>query len=319
MELLLNLLEQDLIYNKFGININGFVDTFIVFEKIEKLVKEKEKNLNLIANLRPVNAKTNIIRFFKQIEITEKYYEYRSLVYYSRLEENTFRELYRSGNNESYNKYEDTIRKFLCSIYNMLMVLNEECLLENRNDAKKILVFEACPSDSKRIHTREEALIIKNTLEKYKYVYMPIIRFGTNSNVFKQVCNQNKIFILHIASHGNREGIVLMGESGPSSTYSSKSFCEFFDDDYKYKPIELCFINSCFSSLITQKTIANNSFNHSIGYEGENDDNYAVEFSREFYDRLHSHSNVKTTFESVEDYFSKPFDKLRYFSRVLFL
>lgn len=319
MELLLNLLEQDLIYKKFGININDFIDTFIVFEKIEGFIKEKERNLNFIADLRPVDAKNNVIGFFKQNDVAKKYYEYRSLVYYSHLEENAFKELYRSDNNNSYNKYEDAIRKFLCSIYNMLMALNEECLLENRKDAKKILVFEACPSNTKRIHTREEALIIKTTLEKHKYVYIPIIRFGTNSNVFKQVCNQNEIFILHIASHGNKEGIVLMGESGPSSIYSSKSFCEFFDDDYKYKPIELCFINSCFSSLITQKAILNDSFNHSIGYEEENDDNYAVEFSREFYDQLHLHVDVRTTFESVEDYFSKQYDKLRYFSRVLFL
>lgn len=319
MELLLSIQEQQAIQEKFGIDINSFIDIFTNFERIDELLKTNDSNVNLIEEIRLVNPKKLLDDYFKYIDIKDKYYEFNSLRYYSSLEEKRFREYRNNRSSDAANKYGVVINQYLCSMYNMLMLLNEESLLTKKSDSNKILVFEACPYDSKRIMSREEALAIKNILERHNYAYFPVIRFGTNQRVFKQICNQNKIYILHLVCHGNREGIVLMGDTGTSSTMTCKSFCDFFDNEYNHRTIELCFLNCCFSNLISLKALEHNSFNHSIGYEEENDDEYALEFASVFYESIHNHKVVVGAFKYCESCFTTPECKWLYFKNVCFI
>lgn len=329
MEMLLSPMDQELIYEKFKIRINEVLSAFRLYEDLDdlliRIIEEKrllsdENIVSLIRYRENLFASRNdkwrsnkeAINYFFKGRIST--YGFKTLSYYEKLEEKEFSSI-RSGQMKYPQKYRAAINGFLCSVYNSMMELFEE-VYDAETRSSFLVIFEACPNDLRQIDSRYEVLDIKNICQNAGFNnFFPIIRFGTNANVFKNTCLQYAPSALHFAGHGEGNGdLALLGATGNAKFVGPETFSAFFNGQfllsYPNHIINMAYFNSChskkFADKLMHKSLIPNIRDY-ISYRGVNFDWEAMRFSWHFYDELTkypspnffgSYSNARISFEN---------------------
>ena len=295
MDFLFTLEEINAVKEKYQIDL---LDVINSLSPIEELPKESSKVF--------IEPRLSIVELvIKRLKVES--FSYSSLRYYMREVRKTF---------QSSLENDDKKLLFLsfwyllwCSLYNHMCYLVEMSRADD-NMRPNIIVFEACPRNLSRIKTREEAHKIKQAA--IKYGFNPILRFGTNINVFKDVCNNNRLDYIHFAGHGEGNGdLAFEGVGGGSRFLGYLTFEKFFSNEYtKHYPncsIKNIYLNSCnsdkFAKKIYESTLIGTLFEHSVSHNKDNPDAFALESSSLFYEEMMQSKSIESGFNHAKESF----------------
>ncbi len=303
-----------MIREEYQINVDDIVNRYLPYEQILEMDIDSDEN-NEISSIRLSIKRIFDIRnndnatFLRRVLRDKNLSTYSSLNYYLAKEEKDFQIFRSSGKNKIIlDNYKSTVNLLLCSIYNSLMEILESCYLNKRpNIIYYLLAFEACPCGMPLIDSRTEVLNIKKIfVSPTEVLCLPVIRFGTNANIFKNTCNKYSVDFLHFAGHGEGNGdLAFVGKDNRVKFLGFKAFDDFFANKYVHssKKIKLAYFNSCFSSKYVKHMVESNLiphvFRNAISFNGINYDCFAIDFSKLLYSDLCS--NLPETFDAFKN------------------
>jgi len=166
---------------------------------------------------------------------------------------------------------------------------------DTEEPVKKILILSANPKDTGRLRLDEEVREIKEALRRSKNRERLNIEtvFALRLRDLRRSLLDHEPQIVHFAGHGTKEGLVLEGPLGFSTTVSSKALSQLFK--LFSQQVKCVILSACYS--VKQAVAINKHIPYVIGMRKEIQDKATIEFAVGFYDALGAGRSVEDAFQ----------------------
>lgn len=147
---------------------------------------------------------------------------------------------------------------------------------------KTILVVSANPSDTNLLMVRKEVDQIRAIFRENDHFIVRLLEYASRNDLITKI-QQDRPQILHFSGHGSKEGIYLLEER--SENHALLPTETLADIVQLNRSIEFVFLNSCFG-MAQLRELRRNGIPEMIGMPMEIEDDIALAYSKEFYQRI---------------------------------
>lgn len=161
---------------------------------------------------------------------------------------------------------------------------------------KHILIILANPRGSSRLNLEKERHVIEEALSRLpgRAEFETVFIEACTVRDLRRILIDRKFEILHIAAHGQDNGLLLEDEQGEKALIPKEAFAELLSRNRTN--LECVILNAC-NSLSQGSLIFDRQIPFVIAMREKLYDAAAIEFSRGFYDALRSGKSFQQAFE----------------------
>lgn len=183
------------------------------------------------------------------------------------------------------------------SWHNIIYSMHEEIVRSNYGiNMWNIALFEASPKDQDDCNFSKEIDEIREVSLGSDSLYLPVVRYATNSKLIQNTIFNHNIKCYHFACHGKNGTMLMMEDSRISVRLHYFQFLKHFKN--RNDSIHLVYLNACksngFAKYVKEYNYGNTRFDSTIGFSNDINNTHAKEFSTLFYESYLKNENHDT-------------------------